>query len=764
MTVTRTFLPWYREGFATTLVGAPPAGAGRAALPATVTLRGTDRTRSLPAELAGPGDVVGLDPREIRRTEPYDGCNDFEPSYFPYVELTRPDLPWRFSPFGQQQPQLTDPQHPGATVQATLLRPWLALVVVPAEAATLTGAPPGGLPVLATDGAQLSNPIEAWAWAHVQVVTTPGQRVEDALADPTRQTTRLLCPRRLQPATRYLACLVPTFAAGRDALASTGTTTDPLGPAWDPGQPARLPVYFNWSFTTGEGGSFETFVRRLRPQPAPPAAAGRVIAVDSPGWGASGTAGATTVMQGALRPVGPTEPPPDPTLAASLRTAISAPGGTVQLRPPMYGQDFQGGTSAIPPDASGWLTQLNCDPRRRIAAGLAAWVVAVEQEDFADRAWRQLADAGLATPTATSADLAAVVGESLGRRHQPAALASAPAAMTRLLRAGGPLGNVGAAAATLAARSLGAAISGVDQPSRPTNAVAPTRAAIAQGDGGQSAPGSAGGQFTPTFPEPAYTLLRAVAAEWLLPGAGDIPPESVLLVQSNPAFVEAFLVGLNHALARELVWRRYPLQPAGTMARNFWTGNGLADVPALAGWEAGSDLGSHATDPGQLVLLVRGALLRRFPTAAIYLSRTEADGTETHLPPTMTGTLGTDLAFYGFPITAQQALSADGGWAVVLQEAVDHVRFGIDDPSETGMATLDSWQDLDWGHSHLQGHTHVPVVGPLLGAVLPASAGATATATWGWSAGHMAVALQQPAFRVRIPIGLWLTELVPTGQ
>ena len=32
---------------------------------------------------------------------------------------------------------------------------------------------------------------------------------------PQRDAARLLCPRRLDPSTRYLACLVPAFNAGR---------------------------------------------------------------------------------------------------------------------------------------------------------------------------------------------------------------------------------------------------------------------------------------------------------------------------------------------------------------------------------------------------------------------------------------------------------------------------------------------------------------------------------------------------------------------
>ena len=62
--------------------------------------------------------------------------------------------------------------------------------------------------------------------------------------------------------------------------------------------------------------------------------------------------------------------------------------------------------------------------------------------------------------------------------------------------------------------------------------------------------------------------------ELMLPGAGAIAPDGVLLVESDPAFVEAFLVGANQELNYELLWRR----PArGHRARRRFAGSG--DTP-----------------------------------------------------------------------------------------------------------------------------------------------------------------------------------------
>ena len=187
--------------------------------------------------------------------------------------------------------------------------------------------------------------------------------------------------------------------------------------------------------------------------------------------------------------------------------------------------------------------------------------------------------------------------------------------------------------------------------------------------------------------------------------------------------MEAFLVGLNHALARELAWRRYPIgpRPARCSAR-FWAAATAAArprrSPEIAAWPAGCELGSHSPGADQLVLLFRGGLFRRFPTAAVYLAGTQADGTERHLAHHR-GLVGPGTAFFGFPLTPGQVLHPDQGpprrsarGPVVIQEAVDHVRFGCDDASGADPgATPGTWRDLDWSNSHFGGLPFSPVAG-----------------------------------------------------
>jgi hypothetical protein len=276
--------------------------------------------------------------------------------------------------------------------------------------------------------------------------------------------------------------------------------------------------------------------------------------------------------------------------------------------------------------------------------------------------------------------------------------------------------------------------------------------------------------FCPSFDDDGLQLLQSTAPEWLLPGLDDVPEDSVVLMRTNPAFVESFLVGLNHAMARELQWRRYPLDAEGTMFTRFWptqaVGQGMTPMSA---WDDTSDLGSHVPGASNVVLVVRGALLRRFPTATIYLSGRVGAGAETIVRPTIAAYAGTDTTLVGFPMTSDQLLhptTPGQVWSVVLQESVQHVRFGIDDaPQDGSTATLRTWQDLDWSHPHVAGTTHVRVGGPLVGVGRPTgpttAAGTPPVAHWAADSSAMAAALTRAPVRVRIPAALWLTPQVP---
>src|SRR5205807_941078 len=68
-----------------------------------------------------------------------------------------------------------------------------------------------------------------------------------------------------------------------------------------------------------------------------------------------------------------------------------------------------------------------------------------------------------------------------------------------------------------------------------------------------------------------------------------VPPNSVSLAVTNRRFVEAYLVGLNHELGRELLWNGYPTDQRGTTFARFWDPSGTLgtppdDIEPIAGW------------------------------------------------------------------------------------------------------------------------------------------------------------------------------------
>ena len=113
-----------------------------------------------------------------------------------------------------------------------------------------------------------------------------------------------------------------------------------------------------------------------------------------------------------------------------------------------------------------------------------------------------------------------------------------------------------------------------------------------------------------------YSALAELAPDLFLVGADRMPDNAISLVQTNAAFIEAYLAGLNHELGRELLWRGFPTDGRGTYFRRFWDSD---NYPAMTAWRQG--LGANAPTPEMLVLLIRGELVRRFPKASVFAER-----------------------------------------------------------------------------------------------------------------------------------------------
>jgi hypothetical protein len=366
---------------------------------------------TISATLYGPGDVTGIDRRQIIRSDPPAGATDFEPTLLPCVEFDEPALPWMFSP---------------AAATGDRLRPWLVLVVVPADAATVDDDRKV-LTIPAGAGGQLPDLDQSWAWAHVQI-TSRGDPAA-VLADPHRSEatlSRLVCPRRLAPDTGYLAAVVPATTQGVQAGLGQPVDPGPLLPAWTAGTGfLELPAYHHWAFHTGPEGDFETLVGRLR-RVVLPAGGLRGRPLDLTGLRARTgvAAGPGTVVPGALGgdPAGP--PPVGSALSTALRRLLdvsaptpATPGAAgLAIALPTYGRWHAAARTAPATGSSGWLAGLNLEPAARAVAAVGTRIAQDLQEELMTAAWQQAGRIEAANQLLRQAQLARAAGRGmLGR-------------------------------------------------------------------------------------------------------------------------------------------------------------------------------------------------------------------------------------------------------------------------------------------------------------------------------------------------------------
>jgi hypothetical protein len=255
--------------------------------------------------------------------------------------------------------------------------------------------------------------------------------------------------------------------------------------------------------------------------------------------------------------------------------------------------------------------------------------------------------------------------------------------------------------------------------------------------------------FAPSFPQPMYESLRDLSPELLLPGVGTIDLDTVTLLESNPRFIEAYMVGLNHELAGELLWREFPSDTRASYFRQFWDTRGvpapMPQLPAIREWNPEADLGGNFEAGEHVVLLIRGELLHRYPDALIYALKaktTKALGSEEKLP-LFRGRIEPDITFLGFGLTEEQArgTATDPGWFFVIQEQPTAPRFGMD---ETREGPLDTWNDLAWSDVGTAPGAHVGVL-----EIAPSVASPDGVA-WAFNAAHMAAVLRQRPVRIAI--------------
>jgi hypothetical protein len=328
----------------------------------------------------------------------------------------------------------------------------------------------------------------------------------------------------------------------------------------------------------------------------------------------------------------------------------------------------------------------------------------------------------------------------------------------------------------------------------------------------------------PDIKDPMYFPLSRISDEYFVPNLALIPNNTISLMKTNQEFIESYFVGLNHEFARELLWNEYPTDLQGSYFRQFWDVSrvprpenqvlpkdkdaadkewteSLKDIPRLHQWDRTTELGTHNKrdaqgDKSQVILVIRGDLLKRYPNTIVYAQRatwgaeparkdrlvlTDESGEKYALNdkdpafrfPLYHAFVRPDIYFIGFDLTLADArgdptldetaearikLKPDQlGWFFALQEVVGEPRFGMDVNPPIEFAKPPSWKDLAWTDVDLSGGQSIKVAKPLLGTASSTRSGGT----WGANAADMANILYQEPVIVGIHGREMLKNLVP---
>ena len=191
------------------------------------------------------------------------------------------------------------------------------------------------------------------------------------------------------------------------------------------------------------------------------------------------------------------------------------------------------------------------------------------------------------------------------------------------------------------------------------------------------------------------------------------------------------MVGANHELMRELIWRKYPGRLNMTPLRRLFPRQALVgesplgdDTQPLSRWQDAA--GKHMTDSVKSVLLLRTDLFELFPQTIMYVfpavwknEHERVLGPARDFQPVharVRGRLPPDAMYLGYPLSASELSgvtlkpnsvhvnSADSaGYYLVFHGPKAQDSFGFDSPQNTSSGEFpplpQNWDDLTWNHA-----------------------------------------------------------------
>src|SRR5215471_3298678 len=157
-----TFNAWLRKGIGSTINEVDNLGTGvspvkeRPSIPIDVVVNTANIHKDF--SLLGPGDIIGINPHMVVRTEPLHWITNFEPNYLTFVEFYDEDFLWRYTP---------------AKANGDKLRPWLLLLILKdadkdEDKEFIKNDKKFPLTTVTVKSKNSLPPIDqTWAWSHV---------------------------------------------------------------------------------------------------------------------------------------------------------------------------------------------------------------------------------------------------------------------------------------------------------------------------------------------------------------------------------------------------------------------------------------------------------------------------------------------------------------------------------------------------------------------------------------------------------------------
>lgn len=197
---------------------------------------------------------------------------------------------------------------------------------------------------------------------------------------------------------------------------------------------------------------------------------------------------------------------------------------------------------------------------------------------------------------------------------------------------------------------------------------------------------------SPVVDEPLSTRLLEFAPDNILTDAARIPPDAVALFEENRRFIEAFMVGANHEMNKELRWREFPTDMRGTIFSRFWDRGrppgdpSGADIAPIHTWT--DKLGRHfrpgdVDQASDLVIVIHSEVVRKLDLPIVVIN--EAVGSEwqkdsgINYEPAFFGRIGRDIAYYGFDVSRDHIMrEVPDRIFLLIYEPAGRLRFGLD--------------------------------------------------------------------------------------